>query len=146
MRGRKGFGLMELLVVLAILGILVGIGTPAYLDYLRKGRRSEAMSFLNRVLGEQQKYRTQCGQYADTLTGAYSCAPGDYTLGLDTATTAEGFYNVLIMQADATGFTAQAVGQSSQADDAVDGNDCSRLTLELNQGQVSHTPVVCWRQ
>lgn len=146
MRRRKGFSLMELMVVLVILGILVGIGTPAYLDYLREGRRSEAMSFLNRVLSEQQEYRAQCEQYADTLTGEYSCASGDYTLGLDTATTAKGFYNVSITQANATGFTAQAMGQSSQADDAVHGDDCSTLTLELNQGQVSHTPAACWRQ
>lgn len=145
MKDAQGFSLIELMVAVAILAIVAGVAVPAYMGYLQQARRSEAMSFLNTVLSEQQKYRSQCEQYAETLTGAYNCASGDYNLGLSSDMTGEGFYKVSITEASTTGFTAQAVGQASQADDSVGGTDCSTLTLTLDGGQVTRTPTECWQ-
>jgi prepilin-type N-terminal cleavage/methylation domain-containing protein len=47
MKSARGFSLIELMVVVAIIAIIVGIGYPSYLGYTQKTRRSDGIAALN---------------------------------------------------------------------------------------------------
>ncbi|MGH9872159.1 MAG: type IV pilin protein [Pyrinomonadaceae bacterium] len=62
---RKGFTLIELLIVIAIIGILVGIGVPAYKSSVRKANEAAAVATLNVIRIAEAKYVIDHkGQYA----------------------------------------------------------------------------------
>jgi type IV pilus assembly protein PilE len=59
----SGFSLIELMIVLAIIGILAGIAYPTYMDYILKGRRAEGRAALLELLQQQERYMTQNNTY-----------------------------------------------------------------------------------
>lgn len=60
---RKGFTLLELVVVVAIVGILAAIAVPAFRGYINRSRTSEAVTFLGEIKLRQESYRSEFGQY-----------------------------------------------------------------------------------
>jgi prepilin-type N-terminal cleavage/methylation domain-containing protein len=62
-RGRRGFSLMELMIVVAITGILAAIAIPTFTGYLHKARAAEATQFLGVIKLKQEAYRAEFGQY-----------------------------------------------------------------------------------
>lgn len=63
----RGFTLIELMIVVAIVGILAGIAYPSYMDHVRKGNRAKAQAFLMDVAQRQQSYLIVHRQYAGSL-------------------------------------------------------------------------------
>jgi type IV pilus assembly protein PilE len=60
----RGFSLIELMIAVAIVGILLAIAVPSYQDHLRKGRRADAQAFLTQVAQRQQQYLLDARTYA----------------------------------------------------------------------------------
>jgi type IV pilus assembly protein PilE len=56
MRRHAGFTLIEVMVVVAIVGILATVGYPAYNDYLRRGKIAEAVSTLAEARAKLEQY------------------------------------------------------------------------------------------
>ena len=59
-----GYTLIELMMVVAITGVLAGIAMPAFSGYVGRSRVSEAAAFLGTVKLRQTSYRAEFGQYA----------------------------------------------------------------------------------
>ena len=59
----KGFSLVELLVVVAILGVLAAVGTLSYNGYVSKARRSSAENVMQQIALAQTEYYSNVGQY-----------------------------------------------------------------------------------
>jgi type IV pilus assembly protein PilE len=72
-----GFSLIELMVAVAIVGILAAIAYPGYVYEMRKSRRSEAEQFLMDVSQRQQQYLLDQRAYAPDLATLNVAAPVD---------------------------------------------------------------------
>lgn len=71
-RAQAGFSLMELMIAVAIMGVLFGIALPSYKDYVRRGAIPEGLSALS-------DYRIKMEQYYQDNRGygsADACADG----------------------------------------------------------------------
>lgn len=59
-----GFTLIELMITVAIVGILAAVAYPAYTSHVAKGRRAECRSGLMQAMQQQERYFTQYNAYA----------------------------------------------------------------------------------
>jgi len=84
----KGFTLIELMIVVAIIGVLAGISYPAYQDYVLRAKRSDAKAALLTVQMAQEKYRANNPIYGTLAQIGAS------------ATSSDGYYTISVTIAD----------------------------------------------
>jgi type IV pilus assembly protein PilE len=136
----QGFSLMELMIVVAILGIIVAFAYPAYNDFANEGRRSEGKAALTETAHRLERCFSAVGAYNNA-----SCTPtniGGANIGTATPTES-GYYNINATVRTATAFTLQAVPQGIQASDS----ECGTLTLDQAGVQTESgtgTVADCW--
>jgi len=119
---KKGMTLIELMIVVAILGILAGIAIPTYLGVQKKGKRTEYITNLNIIRLLEEKERAETGLYAaGANTAALMAALPDFKPGDPSSTTpgSDGYlYYDYLVNVGATGqtFTIQATGKAGTFD------------------------------
>lgn len=74
-RNQAGFTLVELMIAVAIVGILSMIAYPSYQSYLLKGNRASAQAFLLNVAQRQQQYFLDNRTYAPDLATLLATTP-----------------------------------------------------------------------
>jgi type IV pilus assembly protein PilE len=131
----KGFSLIELMVVVAIIAILGAIAYPNYNRYILKSRRTEAMSNLLKNQAIYEEYNAQNNVYptANTLPPSTTPPMPSSTYYSFSSVTTSTSYTL----------TATAVVGSSQVNDTEGSTNCSVLSID-NIG--IQTPNVCWTQ
>ncbi|MEE4356794.1 MAG: type IV pilin-like G/H family protein [Desulfococcaceae bacterium] len=76
---KKGFTLIELMIVVAIIGILAAIAIPNFLNYQCKSKQSEAKQALGTISKNQEAYLSENDEYAVTLDSLGFAVKGDTT-------------------------------------------------------------------
>ena len=115
----RGVTLIELLLTLAVVGVLVAIAYPSYRDYVIRSSRSAAQTELIELAAVQEKIYLNSNGYTASVTGAYNgTAAGG--LGKTRGTTTDGKY-ALALQLAGQSYTLLATpvsGSTQEADGA----------------------------
>ena len=99
---QSGFNLIELMIVVAIMGVIAAIAFPSYTNYIRRSQRSDATAALLRIQTQQEKFFLSNNRYAATLAS------------LNITTTENGWYTVALTSVTAGRYRATATAINGQ--------------------------------
>ncbi|NOT85411.1 MAG: prepilin-type N-terminal cleavage/methylation domain-containing protein [Methylococcaceae bacterium] len=137
----RGFTLTELLIAVAIMGILVKMAYPSYLENIKQGKRAEAKAALVSFANAMEMWKMQNN---NSYLGA---GPGGAATGAPTVfqawspvskPVAEKDYDLEITVATATAYTLSAKLATGKTDAT-----CGNLTI-TNTGVTTPTTAGCW--
>ncbi len=128
---RKGFTLIELMIVVVIIGILAALAIPRFMKATTKSKQSECKQLLKQIYTMEHTYRQANNRYGDNGVTIAAGAGGTFPeIGVDVATNALYTYAIV---AGANTFTATA---TANLDD-----DATIDTWTINQnGILAVTP------
>lgn len=135
---QQGFNLTELLIVIVIIGVLSAIALPAYQDYSRTSKRSDAHQALNQMAQLQERHFTDNNAYA---TAAGPVGAGKLGYASATPNSTGGYWQLSVVAAQPAGtYRLQAVPTGGHAD-----AECATITLD-STGLRASTPSGndCW--
>ncbi len=128
----RGYTLIELMIAVAIVGLIASLAIPSYTSYLQKARRADAQAAMARVQAEEGRYRANNTAYTTVLAN----------LGINTSTSDSGYYTISVTSATGSAYTVQAVAVATgpQAKDTT----CSTMSVAWTSATVTYTPATCW--
>lgn len=135
----RGFTLIELMVVVAIIGIISAIALPSYQEHVRRAARADAKAVLSVNAQFLEKNFTEANRYDKNASGTAIDIPDDQS-----PTEGDAKYDIAIT-ATTTSFTLTAAPVEGGM---MDGDACGSFTLnQLGQKNVvgaSKTATECW--
>lgn len=139
--GYNGWTLAELLISLALMGVLAALAIPSYQQQQRQARRQDGQTSLAQMQLDQANWRSTHENHADSLT----------LLGWPSDRSAQGHYVITLTETTADGYTVQATGIGPQAAD----QNCNPLRVRWEGtarsvfsagANMNSDPAGCWRK
>jgi type IV pilus assembly protein PilE len=119
-RSTRGFTLIELMLVVAVAGVLSGVAYPSFMGQLQKIRRADALVSILQIQAAQERYRANNVAYG-TLAEIGAAA-----------TSSAGHYVLQVTEPSATGYEVVASAIGAQAHDT----PCRNLRLRIEGGNL----------
>lgn len=133
---QTGFTLIELVIAVAIVGILASFAVNSYQSSVMKSRRTDAKVMLTTLAQKQERYYTQHMAFATSL---------DDLVGSSSLESDKGYYDITL-SGTATTFTLTASAKGNQANDVA----CAALSIShtgveaaVNTSAADSTDI-CW--
>jgi type IV pilus assembly protein PilE len=139
MRRQNGFTLMELMIVVAIVGIIAGLAYPSYLKSMQKGRRVDGKQALVQASQALERCYSSYGLYNSANCSEYSALTGATPI-----VSVQGYYTITGTVTGPTyTVTATANTTTTSTTKAAQATDtgCTALTISNTGAQ---GPSGCW--
>nr|WP_281253021.1 type IV pilin protein [Pseudocolwellia agarivorans] len=133
-KNQIGMTLIELLIAVAIVGILGAVAYPSYVEYVSQSNRSEAQRELLRIANKMEQYFVDTRRYTADMK----------LLGLpaDPFITESGNYSIDTSAQTNTTYTLTATARGAQA---TRDSDCTTLNIS-ETGQKTAKTTTCWEK
>ena len=129
----RGFTLIELMITVAVIGILAAVAYPSYADYVRKGKRAMAQGALMEIASKEQTYLLDRRVYTDNLASL------NYSLPAEIADDYVISFPAFDAAANPPAFSVRATPQGKQTKDK-----CGWLQI-TNVGAKTSQGTSCWQ-
>ena len=132
---QKGFTLIEVMIVVAIIGILAAIAVPAYSGYVMRAKIPDATSTLSTKRVQMEQYFQDNRTYVAPSAGTYACSN-------DTATSQN--FDFSCANVTATTYTLRAVGKGAMANFTYTVTESNAKNTLVTESGWSGNNAGCW--
>lgn len=156
MKRNNGFTLIELMITVAIIGILTAIAYPSYVKYIQRGQRAEARNALTSIAQRMEQNYNLSGGYNVTQTGGAIDNASITTWGFSQSPSSGSTrYNIAFSAGPTTTtFTVSATPVGAQASDSCGVLSLNERNLKAAIGENpntagisrSQTTANCWQR
>lgn len=132
---QAGFTLIELMIAVAVVGLLAAVAYPSYMSQVAKGRRADAKQALLGLAQKMERRYTERGTYVGATLGDTGLAP---------VVSSGGHYTLAITAQTVDSFTITATPRGAQVGDACATFSYNQLGEQKVSADATQSAAKCW--